>query len=494
MKNIMRKRSLRTTICLMLVLVMAVTILPENVQAATSTPGFTLDLTDLASPMPLAAYGKATAGARFMDTSKISIPEGTTIYVADDRFTCSSMHIYRVFYNGRAFNMDSKYVADLKDTAAPDHYSSQDREKAEGSAVVGNITDPYHYFYIYAKPSAKIQNCRGAVAAGETIEIFKEKYNSKWAKILWHTPNGHNIFGYIQRKYINSADSYLAGAERSHQQAIKLAKKEKLTYSGILKNYSEDLTKAEFCRLAVNWYKATGHKLPKQRKKSPYTDTKDPYVIMAHQLGIIKSTSNKKFYPKKELSIDSFNSQMKKLVQIAGEPASVGIAGMTNNVRRDVAIHAFHRAYALTKKTDYLDIGVHYVISPADNPNVCLGVWGTTGLLSGTEIGLCDKKDDQKQVFYLYQSNGFNILYNNNSHKRLTGTTRKVYQDVNGYECQKITFEYNDDGTVCIRNGEGLYLDIKGGQAVNGAHLIYAPKSGSSTQNFVFDPTVEKYN
>ena len=192
MKNIIKKESLRTAICLMLVLAMIVTILPENVQAATSTPGFTLDLTDLASPMPLAAYGKATAGARFMDTSKISIPEGTTIYVADDRFTCSSMHIYRVFYNGRAFNMDSKYVADLKDTAAPDHYSSQDREKAEGSAVVGNITDPYHYFYIYAKPSEKVQNCRGAVAAGETIEIFKEKYNSKWAKILWHTPNGHN--------------------------------------------------------------------------------------------------------------------------------------------------------------------------------------------------------------------------------------------------------------------------------------------------------------
>ena len=83
---------------------------------------------------------------------------------------------------------------------------------------------------------------------------------------------------------------------------------------------------------------------------------------------------------------------MKKLVQIAGEPASVGIAGMTNDVRRDVAIHAFHRAYALTKKTDYLDIGVHYVISPADNPNVCLGVWGTTGLLSGTEIDYAIKK------------------------------------------------------------------------------------------------------
>ena len=33
MKNIIKKESLRTAICLMLVLVMAVTILPENVQA-----------------------------------------------------------------------------------------------------------------------------------------------------------------------------------------------------------------------------------------------------------------------------------------------------------------------------------------------------------------------------------------------------------------------------------------------------------------------------
>ena len=35
MKNIIKKESLRTVICLMLVLVMAVTILPENVQAVT---------------------------------------------------------------------------------------------------------------------------------------------------------------------------------------------------------------------------------------------------------------------------------------------------------------------------------------------------------------------------------------------------------------------------------------------------------------------------
>ena len=49
-----------------------------------------------------------------------------------------------------------------------------------------------------------------------------------------------------------------------------------------------------------------------------------------------------------------------------------------------------------------------------------------------------------------------------------------------------MTIEYNDDGTVCIQNGEGLYLDIKGGKAVSNAHLCFAPKSDSSTQKFVF--------
>lgn len=49
MRAVKRKQShLRTIICMMLVLAMVVTILPENVQAEmVNTPGFTLDLTDL---------------------------------------------------------------------------------------------------------------------------------------------------------------------------------------------------------------------------------------------------------------------------------------------------------------------------------------------------------------------------------------------------------------------------------------------------------------
>lgn len=105
----------------------------------------------------------------------------------------------------------------------------------------------------------------------------------------------------------------------------------------------------------------------------------------------------------------------------------------------------------------------------------------------GAEIGLYDKNGGGNQVFCLRETNGFLTIYSNYSKDVLTGTTEEVYQDAREYESQKTTTEYNDDGTVCIVNGNGLYLDIKGGSAVSGAKLIFAPKSGSSSQKFVFN-------
>lgn len=212
---------------------------------------------------------------------------------------------------------------------------------------------------IYAKPNATDGNCIGAVAVGADVSVINENYNSKWAEILWGQ-----------------------------------AKKAKLTYSGILQNYDKNLTKAEFCRLAVNWY---------------YLISSDDYAV-------------------------------------------------SRNV---------------------------YTISPADNPNICLDVWGSEKS-AGAEIGLYNKNGGKNQYFFLYQVNGFTIIDNLNSQETLNGTTNKVYQDRRWYDSEKMTFEYNNDGTVCIINGDGLYLDIKDGQAVSGAHLMFAPKSGSSTQKWVF--------
>ena len=395
--------------------------------------------------------------------------------------------------------MDSKYVTDLKNTTWSsswiNSYKNKNKVKVQKTAVAGDVLDPNHYYYIYSKPSAKPANCIGAIAAGGTVEIVNENYNSKWAKVMCTVENT-TAYGYIQRTYLNTADSYLAGVQCKYQKSIKLAKQAKIAYSGILKNYWNYLTKKEFCRLAVNWYKATGHTLPKQSTKSPYKDTKDSYVIMAHQLGIVKSTSTKKFNPNKVLWENEFNTLLKRLVKVAGESEKVYTVGEANadacEITRQEALYYIYRAYRATKDTDYLGTSfvggkeAGYTISPADNLNICLDVYGWS-MDRGTEIGLYEKNGGANQVFFLRETNGFLTIYSNYSKYVLTGTTEDVYQDAREYERQKTTIEYNDDGTVCIVNGNGLYLDIKGGEAVSDAKLIFAPKSGKSSQKFVFN-------
>ncbi|MCI7243114.1 MAG: S-layer homology domain-containing protein [Lachnobacterium sp.] len=502
MKNIIKKESLRTAICLMLVLVMAVTILPENVQAVTVKSGFTMDLVDLKRSGDIKCFGKVgKGGAKFLNTV-VEAPEGATVYIEEDFHICSGKYVYQVYYEGRNWAVEAKRIEGLAETArGTAHATYTKRSKKNGikvkkTALVGDVMDPLHYYFIYAKPKATDKNCIGFVAVGAGIQVINENYNSEWAEILW----GNYSVGYIKKDCLNYADGDLAGLELRRQQDVKQAKKAKLTYKGILKDYDKDLKKKEFCRLAVNWYKATGHTLPKQSKKSPYTDTKDPYVIMAHQLGIVKSTSNKKFRPDKMLTNNQYNQLVKRLLKITKNSKVYDYMKTYSSdstdegcgVSRETALCNFYRSYRMLQKKNYLVGGddwryseVTYTISPADNPMVCLDVFEAKNDV-GAEIGLYSKKGSKNQKFLIYYVNGFTTINSLSSQKTMSGSRDKVYQDRIWYEREKMTIEYNDDGTVCIQNGEGLYLDIKGGKAVSNAHLCFAPKSDSSTQKFVF--------
>ena len=504
MGEFMRKRShFRAVICLMLILAMTVTILPENVQAAVYTPGLTTDMAERESVAAFQTYGKAGKGGAGILNTVLTIPEGEIVYLMYERNACNGMYIYSVFWKGRMWQVDAKDIVDLKATEYNSAYVEKwAREtktgktvKAKKTALLGKVTDPLEYYYVYAEPKVTDGNVIGEFAAGGSVEIIKENYNAKWAEILFGS-----CIGYIQRDCLNHADSYLRGASQSAQAEIKQAKKAGLA-QGILKPYDYGgwMMKKEFCRLAVNWYKATGHKLPKQSKKSPFTDTKNPYVIMAYQLGIVKSTKNNKFKPNDALLRDQYNTMVKQLLRVAGEPSelygvmnadTLGAYSEKKGITREGALLGFYHSYLMLQKTDYLvnDYGedpVTYTISPADNTKICLDVYeGSTD--SGAQIGLWEKNGNKNQQFRIKQINGFTLLYNVNSGKALTGTDNEVYQERFGYDCQKLSFQYNNDGTVSIINGEGRYLDIKDGAAKSGAELIWAKKSGSSTQKWVF--------
>ena len=505
MKNMIRKRSLRTTICLMLVLAMFVTILPENVQAAVYTPGLTTDFAQLEPIASFQTYGKAGPGGAGILNTVLTIPEGDIVYLMYERHACNGMYIYSVFWKGRMWQVNAKDIVDLKATKFNSAYTEKwAREEIKGQTVkvkktvlLGKITEPLKYYYVYANPKVTDGNVIGVYAAGGAVDIIKENYNAKWAEILFG-----QCVGYVQRAYLNHADAYLSGATRNTQTSIKQAKKLGLA-KGIIKpgDYGSWIKKKDFCRLAVNWYKVTGHKLPKQSKKSPFTDTKDPYVIMAYQLGIVKSTKNKKFKPNEELLGDQYDALVKRLLRVAGAPSAVFDVMSAHTldsysrggITRECALVGFYNAYRMLQKTDYLvndfydpDYSIAYTISPADHPKLCLDIYDKS-TDRGASIGLWEKNDGKNQQFRIKEIHGFTLIYNVNSGKTLTGTDNGVYQEAIGYDCQKLSFKYNSDGTVSIINGNGLYLDVKDGVAKSGGELIWAQQSGSSSQKFVFN-------
>lgn len=155
-----------------------------------------------------------------------------------------------------------------------------------------------------------------------------------------------------------------------------------------------------------------------------------------------------------------------------------------DGVTRDVAISQLYRAYQVTRDKDYLTTGLEFSICTADDQNLCLDLWDT----QGESVFLSDRSGQTDQSFYLSCNNGFWRLRGCRKNYTVCSSTKDVYQDFAGYDSQKLTFEYNDDGTVCIKNIDGLYLDLIDG-AVKNSHLKFAPKSDSSTQKFII-----KYN
>lgn len=82
---------------------------------------------------------------------------------------------------------------------------------------------------------------------------------------------------------------------------IEDAEKNGLTYPGILSNFQRDITREEFCMISVKLYEAlSGEKAA--ATGDPFSDTKNPEVIKAYNLGIVAGTGAGMFTPDKNIA------------------------------------------------------------------------------------------------------------------------------------------------------------------------------------------------
>jgi fibronectin type 3 domain-containing protein len=70
-----------------------------------------------------------------------------------------------------------------------------------------------------------------------------------------------------------------------------------LTTDRVLKNFQKNITREEFCEIAVKLYEALSGKIAKAAIDNPFDDTTNTYVLKAFELGIVKGTSDTAFSP-----------------------------------------------------------------------------------------------------------------------------------------------------------------------------------------------------
>ncbi len=78
---------------------------------------------------------------------------------------------------------------------------------------------------------------------------------------------------------------------------VEQARALKLTTDKILSNYKSPITREEFCELVIRLYEAESGTVAVAADPNPFTDTVNPEILKAYQLGIIKGITATKFAP-----------------------------------------------------------------------------------------------------------------------------------------------------------------------------------------------------
>jgi len=125
----------------------------------------------------------------------------------------------------------------------------------------------------------------------------------------------------------------LAGASDWAKTEIVKANEYNLLTSKITGNYTGNITREEFCELALKLYRSlSGNDFP-EAGSNPFTDTQNESVIIANKLGIVYGVGNKKFAPNNKATREEIAVMLYRTLK-AAKPETV-LPGTVENMFYD---------------------------------------------------------------------------------------------------------------------------------------------------------------
>lgn len=102
--------------------------------------------------------------------------------------------------------------------------------------------------------------------------------------------------------------------------------------------YKQNITREEFCEIAVSLYEALSGKEAIAKGNNPFTDTQNIKVIVAYDLGIVKGVSSSKFAPDNAITRQEISVMLYRALRVAKPENSY--TGSYNHVFADDAMIA----------------------------------------------------------------------------------------------------------------------------------------------------------
>ncbi|MEG1594331.1 MAG: RICIN domain-containing protein, partial [Oscillibacter sp.] len=319
---------------------------------------------------------------------------------------------------------------------------------------------------------------------------------------------------------------YLVGASTWAKGEIQLATEVGLTFDSILNNYQKNITRAEFCKLAVNFHKSMGGEIPAV-DQSPFTDTDDDDVLVANKLGIVNGTSATTFNPNADITREQIAAMMMRAIKKFDEPkvsndltkfadykkissyaveslsylnqegiikglSAAEIAPLENTTREQASLIVYRTYTSLepgsSPSTDSKS-GTYKIVTATNSTN-CIGVAGGSKA-NGTQLitwanvaAVSDQKFKIEPVGTKYSIKAVHsgkALAPSGAQKNGTKIVQKTYD---GSAAQLYDIVDVGDGYVNFVSSDGYCISVSGGNTNQGVHIILWEKTGNTSQKF----------
>lgn len=100
--------------------------------------------------------------------------------------------------------------------------------------------------------------------------------------------------------------------------SIQAANDAGLISDALTKKIDEEISRLDFCKMAMQFYKKTGKELQKLPEKSPFSDCDDPDALQAYTVGFVSGVEKDKFFPEKSLTREQLAILTVRLLDACG--------------------------------------------------------------------------------------------------------------------------------------------------------------------------------